>query len=141
MSNHRYLGICDTYTRAAPVIGVYAPMALAALVNSLMGKSAESTGEAVSFTFAAASAGVIAGIIAHAVMNEYLDNRGIGLSRGGKMMRAAQATVYAVPVALSLIFNAAGMNPITHIRHRPASKPVAAEIRPTLLASPSHPIP
>ena len=105
-----YPGICDTFGKGRVLSCAMAtPFALHGLLAAAM--QAPSGGWLLSLACAAAGAvgGFTGGVWAHEAANERVSEYGFGLTRGGRIVRRAQALAYAAPVALGLVFNAAAL--------------------------------
>lgn len=104
MASKWYPGFCEKYG----IVRVHAavPMALYA-AKAYFNDAARATIEAEAFRGLGVSLiGMMGAAAASMALNALvLPNRGIGKSRGGRIVRACQAAVYAGPVAAGLVFN------------------------------------
>ena len=105
-----YPGICDTFGKGRALsCAMILPFALHGILSAAL--HAPGNGWLLSMGCAAASAlcGFAGGVWAHEAANERVSEYGFGLTRGGRIVRRAQALAYAAPLALGLAFNAAAL--------------------------------
>lgn len=100
-----YGGFCYKYGAGKMfTLGLLSPIIINAVIQMANNRS---IGASVLTGALAGFLGFLAGDITRGYINtsRILSKRGVGLTRGGKIVRAFQAAAYAVPVTLALTFN------------------------------------
>ena len=102
-----YPGFCAKYGLGKVLTSAYALSALLVAAERLAFAPPEqrALNLVASPVFWAAEAGLITAIIGHDVVNHILKVKGVGMTRGGVIVRRFQAAAYGIPVALGLTFS------------------------------------
>ena len=107
-----YPGLCDKYGEAKMFAIAYA---LPPAINTTIQFSEAAKPEYIFISGIAVTAvGAVSALLAaasHLPSHFALKNKGIGITRGGKYTKAAQAITYAIPVGLALTFAHAHSKP------------------------------
>lgn len=132
-----YPGFCEKYgmfpVHVAAHGGASALYAAAAWFNSAAG---EAINAEASRGILMGGVGIVCAAVTSAGLNRFaLAGKGIGISRGGRIVRACQLAAFAAPVAAGLIFND---NAAGHTEPGPDA-PVSEEIRAIPAVSPARP--
>jgi hypothetical protein len=96
-----YPGFCTTYGMGKSILAAYVtPPVLQAAINLATAQPLinDNTGNSILYGIW----GFAAGAFAHIAANKYASSRGMGITRGGRLVKAWQAAAYAVPVTLGL---------------------------------------